>query len=373
MFLRSISAAFFLLFFYSFILSAAEPAVPLRPLPPDDQLELYEESEELFQMKVMEFYEAALTYKIQMSLLGHTSNINVFPPTLDELTDLDVEVIKQYYSLARSLYSEILQVPDNEIVSLKSNIAILKKQIVQMKGQMVDTVWATTNTCAEDKIKLGHFYDSLYNARINQLVEFYEKDQSNLITVFSMSIAANIFASGDDAPIESKPALSLRVNLNIYKLFGFGKTVDIWYEYAAPKIQTNALVEAMPSYTVSEYWNSHLHSVGISARTRQVFSDNSFVDGLKLGIGSLWANGSVYNKDVANFSWSAIRADIEYFAGNFGKKMPIELFIFATIYQSVGDELIFYHGNPGAEPIYLGKTQYGFGIGVRYNFWRVPF
>ncbi len=92
-------ALFLVLIFLSFSsikLYPAQPVVEVPPLLPEEQLELYEDSEGLFVLMVMDYYDIAVALRSQLNMLGQPPQTKFFPPSFEDLEDLDLEVIKKY-------------------------------------------------------------------------------------------------------------------------------------------------------------------------------------------------------------------------------------------------------------------------------------
>ena len=73
---------------------AAEPIMELPPQPTGEQLELFEDSDELFALELMKYYNYALTYQIQYMLYNpvDTDIKRVPDPTLEQITDAEAKV-----------------------------------------------------------------------------------------------------------------------------------------------------------------------------------------------------------------------------------------------------------------------------------------
>lgn len=361
------------LFFIAIPLLAADPVVELNSLPPDEQLELYEDSEGLFVQKVMEYYDAAVSLRSQIQIMGHKPQTDVYPPSFEEMQDMDVLTIKKYYALAKALHDEVLLIPDSEIVSMKKKLAEYKKLLIQEQEKAIDTVWEISNDCIEERIELINRHDSICNERIRRMEEYFTGRANELVTILSFSVSENLFLANADGKVSNDPSLGVRLNLNLYKVLGFWQGLDVWYDYIAPRITTKSRINAIPPYDITEDWNSNLNSFGLSSKIRPMINTENYSDGFKIGLGYFWAKGSIYNKGNGRMSWSGIRGDFEYYGGNFSQKLPIEIFIAVSIYHSFDKDLLFEPFNPGSLPISLGKTQFGLSLGLRYNFWRSPF
>ncbi len=357
----------------SSLLFSAEPLIKIGQLPPDEQLELFEESEELYAMKLMEYFHSAVVLRTQLILSSKENIREIFPPTLEELSEPDIEVLKKYYRLARDFYNQVLAHPERKIVQLQQQIINNEKKHIQEVLDILQDNWTQLKDCQEDKLELIQKLNKDCYERISKLYKALEEQDIDMITILSVSVSENLFLNNNGHKVTNDPALGVRLNLNVYKLFGFWRGLDIWYEYIAPRIITTSVILGMPTYEVKEIWNSNLHSVGFSGRIMPIIKTDNYTDGFKLGIGYFWANGSIYNKANTGFDWSGIRGDVEYFAGNFARFLPIELYLSLSVYHSLNKELILQADNFRGNIFNLSRTNFGLTFGLRYNFWRTIF
>lgn len=365
---------YFFLLFTVMILSvstlfAAKPVVILGELPGNSTLELYEDSEELFALKVMEYYQTAISLKIQLILLGVTPVTKLDPPSLEDLQELESKIIKKYYLKAKELEKEVLAVDESYDVILQEELIKCKEDINGLKLKYTNENWNLKNKYNLEKLELIEKLESECNEKLERFVELSESSR-NSVDILSISTAANIFLSNSENKIESGLSPSFRVNLNIYKLFGFGRKVDIWYDYMSPYIKTLSRFNNDPDNYIKEEWKSHMHSTGISGKVGNIFGEDKYIDGLKLGLGYFFSGGTIYNKTIGEYNFNGMRFDIEYFGGNFSRHLPVEIIIGGSLYQSFDDGLDFYTGNIGTQEIKLGKTHLAVYMGLRLNIWR---
>lgn len=372
MIMKALSLIFFMLIQLN-ISYSAKPVVELEPLLPNDQLELYEDSDNLFALKVMQYFRTAEAYRVQLILSGQNPAVSLYPPTIEELEELDIKIIKKYYSIAKALHDQVLLLSESEILRVKEENIALRRANINTQIAALDSIILLLDECADEKIKIIRQRDSIYSERLSKMNSLFDGKSSNLVTILSLSVSENLFLTNNGKTIENDPGLGVRLNLNLYKILGFLKGMDIGYEYVAPRITTISDIRAMPPFQIKEDWNTNLHSVGLSTRLSPIIESSNYSDGFKLGLGYFWTSGNIYNKGNGRMDWSGFKADVEYFAGNFSKQLPIELFLAISIYSSFNDDLVFFANNPGADPLNIGRTQFAASLGFRYNFWRSPF
>ncbi len=354
-------------------LYAAVPLIKVSQIPPDEQLELYEESEELYALKVMEYFYSAAVLRTQLVLSGRENVREIFPPTLEELTVPDIEIIKKYYRIAWDFYNQVLAEPERKIVQLQQQIITNEKKHIQEVLNTLQDNWTQLKDCQQEKLDIIKKLNKDCYERISKLYKALEEQDIDMITILSVSISENLFLNNNGQKVTNDPSLGVRINLNVYKLFGFWRGLDIWYEYVAPRIITTSIIQGMPSYELKEVWNSNLHSIGFSGRIMPIINLDNYTDGFKLGLGYFWANGYIYNKSFTDYDWSGLRGDVEYFAGNFARFLPIELYISFSVFHSLNKELILRADNFRDNEFNLSRTNFALTLGLRYNFWRTIF
>lgn len=354
----------FLFFFISKVF-AVQPVVEVNELPTDEQLEAYELTEEIFSIKVMEYYNDALILKTQLELLGEEPIEKLSEPSYEELTDLELDVIVKYYNIAKSYETQVL---NSTGMTQKEEIIWLKKEMIGMKLSYMDSLWDVKNSYLERELRVKKISDSLCNERIRQIEESLEMGCPDCVNYFSVAVTQNLFLPDSDGRLMTEPNLGFKLYLNAIKLFGFGKSVEFWYEYQVPRITSEVNVGGVQQ---DLRWNTNLSAVGISGEFFPLIEFKKFKNGLKAGLGYFWTDGTIYNRENDFFSWEGLKIDLEYFGGLADSKYPFEVFLGVNIYQSVGDELQFVF-NDGSS-FELGNTHAGIYAGIRYNFWSSPF
>ncbi|MFP4544740.1 MAG: hypothetical protein ACLFQU_10940 [Candidatus Kapaibacterium sp.] len=350
-------------------LKSEEPVVEVTPLPPEDKLEMFEATDELFVSKVLEYYDLALMLRTQLEIMGEDPD-PLYAPSFDELLDLDVEVIQKYHGYAK--------IYENQIRELPSNMPAFK--VSELKRQIRDTVEYYTILISQikdwhhiDKVKIMNKKDSASNAMLRIMEEEYYENCKDFRAIFSASGFVSQFISNGDGRVGVKPSPGARLNLNLYKILGFGRSIDLWYEYQAPVMRTERLLFDDADFTLNEDWNSNLFAVGLSFNTTTFNNSQEYKDGLKLGVGYFWTKGNIYNKPAGSYDWEGTKLDVEYYGGIPNCGYPFELYARLSIYHSFSDDLELFTGSSVDPQFDLGRTHIGLSLGLRYNFWRSPF
>jgi hypothetical protein len=335
--------------------TAIKPVKEVPPLPSPVQLEYYEDSEELFTYKVMEYYEIAVALRSQIESLGMTPKIKFNSPSLEELGDQEVALIVKYYNISRRLYKEIDAIQGKNILDFMEDAKDKQQENIDTIISLAKKNFRYMSDCEREKEIL-----------IQELEEKFNGDCRDFTTVASGEFGGNILFTNGINYLSNKPHLSGRLNINPYKVLRFWQGLDLWIEYQDLKLTTQ-----YPN-DFKKHWSSFLAAVGARGNlfTDLVANGNDYHDGLKLGLGYFWSSGNIYNDGSSNFDWEGMKLEIEYFVGSHGCNQPLEVFIRFGLYSSLGDELIL---TEGIRTLDAGRTITGISLGLRYNFWKSPF
>jgi hypothetical protein len=335
--------------------NAMKPVKEVPPLPNPVQLEYYEDSEELFTYKVMEYYEISVALRSQIESMGLKASTQFNSPSLEELGDQEVSLIVKYYNTARKLYKEIEAIDGKNILDFMEDAKSKQQENIDTIISLAKKNFSYMSECEKEKEML-----------IQQLEDKYNGDCRDFITVASGEISGNILFTNGISELSNKPYISGRLNINPYKMLRFWQGLDLWVEYQDLKLNSQFEGE------FKNHWSSFLAAVGARGNlfTDLVADGNKYTDGLKFGLGYFWSNGNVYNVGNSNFEWEGMKLELEYFVGSYGCNQPLEVFIRFGLYNTLSNELKFYIGD---RTINAGRTITGIGLGLRYNFWKSPF
>ena len=361
-----LTATVFLLM--SAFLKAAEPVVQLEPLPPDNQLEKYEDSEELFAIKLLEYYQKALILQTQLELMGLKPEVRPVQPTLEELQDpRDVtDALKDYFYITARLYNQVKKAPGTQLMQ---NEKVIQDTILYYENK----IWELKKEFIEEKVDLIAEKDSTCTNKLEKMENFYNDASKDYVKVISIDVSENLFISSASDRITNQPSLAARISLNAYKIFGFWHGLDFWYEYYFPRIETRTFIPTPLVDSPEWKWNIDVHSLGAATMISPLVKTEHYSDGLRLALGYFWADGDVYKRDFTRVNWKGARFDIAYFAGEFDQRIPLEIFFGLSFFHSFSEDLLFAVAVPGHENINSGRTQISLNLGLRYNFWRSPF
>lgn len=360
------------LFLSTSFIEAAKPVLEVPNLPNKSELELYEESEGLFAMKLLEYYKMAVALEIQLKILGVDSETKSVQPVFEELEDMDIKTLRKYYNIAAFLHSEVLKAPD-------SDRQILLDKINELESQIRDTVAIYT-------IEKGALRNELLDLMLTRLKQLENQNAKNIElvieqnyvdcmdyhTIFSVAGISKIFFSQGNDIVKNDPALGLQVSVNAGKLVGFWDGFQLRYEYLAPKFFTEYKYIEEPLNYYRHQWNTNINNINLGGKA-VLGKSPDLIHGFNIFVGYFWADSKIYNIPESVMNWDGASLSIDYFVASPSCKFPFELFAGITIYNSFSRNLVFQTIVPGHEFNDLGKTHLSANIGLKYNFWRTPF
>lgn len=360
------------LFLTTSLVEAAKPILEVPDLPNKTQLELYEESEGLFSMKLIEYYKMSVALETQLRILGVTPVNKPVPPTFEELEDMDFKTLRKYYNVASSLQDEVLKAPE-------SDRQILLEKINELESQIRDSIAIYT-------IEKGAIRNQVLDQMLSRLKQIEEQNAQNIelviaqnyvncmdySTIFSVAGISKIFISQGNNVVKNDPALGIQATVNAGKLVGFWDGFQIRYEYLAPKFYTEYNYADELSIPMRHQWNTNINNINVGGKA-VLGKSPDFLHGFNVFLGYFWADGKIYNMPESVINWDGASLSIDYFVASPSCKYPFELFAGITIYNSFSRNLVFQTSVPGYEFTDLGKTHLSVNIGLKYNFWRSPF
>lgn len=349
------------------LLYAAKPIVEVGNILPQEQLEYFEDSDELFAMKVLEYYQTALLLRAQLEMMGIKPVLDVIQPSIEELEDLEIEVIARYYLIAKRLENQIIQAPETDRASMQREIEALQTAINDTVTYFLRQRRELSGKVQVRTVELLNECDSVVSAKMKYLEDQFFNNCYDATPVISVSgLASYIFPNGSD-DLENDISLGVNLRINVGKLLGEWDGLGVWYEYSKPRFTTRSIIGRD---TLSEIWNSHLHAVGGSVQF-ELHKSAKYKDGINLSAGYFWCESDIYNKSFNSyFNWSGVKFSLEYLAAVPSCRYPFDLFLRLDMYHSLDSERRFHTGNPGVSPIQLNETVPALSLGLRYNFFR---
>ena len=350
---------------------SAVPIITVPEISSTLEIELYEDSQGLFAMKLMEYYKMAVILETQLKILGVEAKNKAKQPVFEELEDMELNILRKYHKIAKSLEKEVIGAPD-------SDRQILLEKINELESRMRDTVAIYT-------IEKGAERNKILDLMVQSLKQVEETNSKNIElvinqnfvncmdykTLVSVAGVSKIFFSQGDGKVTNDPGLGLQFSVNLGKMVGFWEGFEIRYEYLAPKFFTNyEELPLMPHYR--EQWNTNISSVSAGGKI-ELNKTEKVVQGFNLFLGYFWADGYIYNQGQHRMNIDGGLMSLEYYLGSPGCKYPIEIFGGISVFNSFSKSLVFNTGVAGFEQIDVGKTHLSVNLGLRYNIWRTPF
>jgi NTP pyrophosphatase (non-canonical NTP hydrolase) len=342
-------------------LYSLEPAVKVMDLPQNDVLEAYEESEELFAMKVLEYYQTAIILSTQLNSIGVTPDEKVKAPSFEQLSDMELDLIIRYYNIAKSLESQIQNISGYD---KSNNFIALKRKITELESEFTDSLWEVKNSYLLRELELKKEIEEKCNDKITKIENALKNNCVDCVNYLSISITENIFLGNFGGQLEIKPNVGVKIHLNALKPFGFGRYFEFWYEYQEPRFISQF---DYGQGDINERWNSNLNVLGINTKFYPLISSKDLNGGLRLGAGYFWTSGKIFNREEATFSWEGMKVDLEFYGGVNNPRYPIDLFLNVGLFQSFSNDLVFDLANNNS--INFNRTMFNISIGLRYNLW----
>lgn len=376
---------FGLIFILTFKINAAEPIVELSALPSNNELELYEESEGLFALKILEYYKIAVLYEAQLRLIGLQPANPTSIPTLEELTDADVRTLRRYYNQADGLRRQVIEAPDapyhKKIVELREKVEkmnndnfILQEQIHRQNLELLSANYyrnryremiAQIDSLRSELDKM--FFDCRQQSwvQMEYIRQAYD-NWKNSASILSIGLTGN-YLSYNDSRIDANISPGIAVVFNPSPIFGMGKILDIWTEY------TYQIIEAEKFYqnrrVNMEYKTDYISTgMNLNIPLSEVMKIENFYLGLKGGYGFFWGSCRLPNTELPSKKWQGQTIRMELMATNFSRfHFPVGFFA-AYHFNHYSKDLVF--------PAFGGEINLGrpwttnFQLGVRFALWQ---
>ena len=350
----------------------AKPIITVPELSQTLEIELYEESEGLFALKLLEYYKMAVILETQLKILGVESQNKALQPVFEEFEDMELKILKKYHKIAKSLEKDVIDAPE-------SDRQILLENINELEAKLRDTIAINT-------IEKGAIRNELLDIMLSRLQECESLNAQNIDLVmaqnfvdcmdyrtwFSITGISKVFISDGNDVMKNDPGLGVQLAVNAGKLVGFWDGFELKYEYFAPKFFSEYRYEDNIIPFSREQWNTNVNSV--SAGGKAVLGKSpELIHGFNIFLGYFWANGNIYNRSDGYMNWDGASFSLDYFLAAPSCKYPIEINFGFTVYNSFSRNLVFQTSKPNYELNDLGKTHLSINLGLRYNIWRSPF
>lgn len=358
---------------FSLNIYAAKPIVEVPELPTGENREYYEDTEELFAMKVLEYFRVAVWLESQLITYGEQLKREVPPPSYDEISDGEFSTIEKYYKIAKILEQKLLDLPEvpvnSQIFELRENLIKSEKERIRLdhdnyklslenmkkefyRGSMYDMI---------DRVdSLKYLSDSLVYEN-QKLISYHDEFRSKYF--LSAAATGNYFMFREDRIVPDM-SLGLRANVHASQILGYGPYLDFWFEYISPQINTETEIDEQN--TLSYEWITHLYSAGITGTIPSILEFSDFEAALKLGFGFYWGENRIPNIPANSSNWNGSKLYFELNTSKRGRGFPVELFLAYNLYFQ-SDKIVF--ANP-VNPFEYENTVFdNISFGLRFKFW----
>lgn len=364
---------------------AAEPITNVNPLPYGAELELYEDSEGLFALKILEYYRAAVALETQLKSMGIEPTNNIAAPTIDELQDTEIRTLKRFYSQALGLLKQVQDAPDglyhkkidelrSKLEKMNSDNFLLKEQLHIQNLDMLSADYyrkqyrelikqTDSLRLVIDKIYLEHQKQLWENA--DNIRKAYDNFQ-NSVSILAFSLSGN-YINYNNERLDANISPAMAINFNPSPIFGLGRIVDIWAEYIYQLVESNRI--GFKQNTNLEYKTDYYSTgVNLNVPLSEIMKIEHFYLGLKGGYGFFWGSTRLPNTELKSEKWQGQTFRLELGATNFSRfHFPIGVYA-AYNFNNYSKDLKF--PAPG-QVINLGRPwTTSFQLGLRFALWQ---
>ncbi len=362
---------------------AAEPIVKVEALPSGNELEMYEDSENLFAMKILEYYKFAVALETQLRIMGLEPTSRVFAPTLEELEDTDIRTLRKFFRQAAALEKQVLDAPNGlynkKIEELREKLEkqqydnfVMKEQLFIQNLDLLSYNFYKNNyrrlITQADSLRLvidESYFDCAKRIweQNENLIKMYQST-SHIIPILSIAGTGNIWNFRNDA-VESDISPGVILLFNPSPVLGFGKFVDIWGEYIYPIL----LVEEVESGVVARY-NTNMFATGLNLNVpiSELMNIDHFSLDFKAGYGFFWAKTEAPNTEFGRTDWQGQLIRLELGISNFNKLFfPVGVFINYNFYNYSKDlKFASHYGQVNLGKPWINNIQ----LGLKFSLWR---
>jgi len=379
--LNTFKRTFFIILLFVFLdsinLYSAEPIVKLEPFPGRQQLEPYEDNEDLFAMMLLDYFQTAVILQSQLLHWNIEPEIRVSAPMLEDISSLEISVLKKYHSLAARLLKQIEALPDEK---LQANLRNLQETVRKEKEKNMDLVirnfelemQANKAEIYEQRaLEIMRMSDSLkvsldsisynyYMLKMSDKSALTRAFKDSYYPTFSVSNAGIKLFTGSDA-IENDLAFQVEALLNLNQATQYGKYFDIWAYYTFPRFKTKSTDVA--GNDIETQWQSHIWGFGVNFNFPDMIQFDNVRTGAKFGLGHFRGGLSASNSIFPSSDFNGEQLNFEVNFSNFTISNPLTLYFnFNALF--VSNDMRF----ETQTPIVLSKpNMFAIGFGLRYN------
>lgn len=347
---------------------SSEPLVFVPPLPTDEQLEVFSETEAIYAYQLLELTKMSIVLSTQLQLITNTTEKITDMPTLDQISSLEEEYLKEVWTKARQLYDDVKNNQSKKVDEInKENLIIIEKNYNEIQSLQDSIFWLNMKIAdyesMRNQLDSATKYIEILKNDCNELINNNKiaiNNTQNLNRTLSFSISGDkYFSNNDNITTEFTPTVAL--NLYTYSLLGYGKNVDIWIEYTEPVIKTK--IGANPE----EEFKTRCLSLGLNFQINKVLTAGDLDFSLKIGAGLFWADGRIPNTNAEKSVWNGEKIKFELNTNKLNKNFPFELF--AALNLNIPSKSYIVNTNFGNID-YGNKLFTDLALGIRFSLWN---
>ncbi len=347
---------------------SAEPLVFVPPLPTEEQLEIFSETEAIYAYQLLELTKMSIVLSTQLQLITNTTEKITDMPTLDQISSLEEEYLKQVWQRARQLYEDVKNNQSKKVDELNQSYLNEIADCYNDNQSFRDSIFWLNIKIAD--------YESLRNQldSATKYIEILKKDCNELISnnklaisnshnlnrALSFSIAGDKYFSSNES-ITTEFAPSVALNIYTYSFLGYGKNIDLWIEYTEPVVKTK--IGANPE----EEFKTRCLSLGLNFQINNVITSGDLDFSLKIGAGLYWADGRIPNTNAEKSVWNGEKIKFELNTNKLNRNFPFELF--AALNLNIPSKNYVVNTNFGNID-YGNKLFTDLALGIRFSLWN---
>lgn len=366
--IKSLLMLAFLIMFSNNKAFSSEPLVFVPPLPTEEQLEVFSETEAIYAYQLLELTKMSIVLSTQLQLITNTTENITDMPTLDQISSLEEDYLKLVWQRARQLYEDVKNNQSKKVDEInKDNLFEIERNYNEIQSLQDSIFWLN--------MKIAD-YESLRNQldSATKYIEILKKDCNELISnnklaisnshnlnrALSFSIAGDKYFSSNES-ITTEFAPSVAINIYTYSFLGYGKNIDLWIEYTEPVVKTK--ISANPE----EEFKARCLSLGLNFQINNVITSGDLDFSLKIGAGLYWADGRIPNTNAEKSVWNGEKIKFELNTNKLNKNFPFELF--AALNLNIPSKNYVVNTNFGNID-YGNKLFTDLALGIRFSLWN---
>ncbi|MBK9248718.1 MAG: hypothetical protein IPM69_11525 [Ignavibacteria bacterium] len=356
---------------------AADPVVKLPPMPSKSEMEVYEESEELFAKLLLNYYQIASTLEAQLKNWDIKPTVNVPTPTLDELTSQESKTIKKYFTIGFKLQLQIESLSEEQVhahlTDIQKRLINERKRNAELGISKYELELASKNTevyknrlnevlTMSDSLKLAN--DSItyqyYMLKYSSGDAYSRAIINSSSPTLMLSNQACLLAFNTDV-LQTDVSFGAKAELNLNSIAEYDKYFDLWFAYLMPQVKS---IHNNTTASITRDWNSNIYSFGLNLNLPEVIELKPVKAGIKLGVGHYWGSGTSPNVSLPEIDYKGQLMNVELNFSRFTTLSPMSLYFnFGVLFPS--REMIY--ADPVQVQNILKNNITTFALGLRFT------